>query len=112
MPAKAHKPPKVGKTHTSPASRRTPWPIIVGSAMVLLLVLGIVFVIRPSAPADTSTNTTPAADAPRLVVDRQQIDFGQVPLDIPVKATFQLSNVGGQPLQIVSQPIVEVKQGC
>ena len=42
----------------------------------------------------------------------QQIDFGKVPLDIPVKATFKLSNVGDQPLQILGQPIVEVKQGC
>lgn len=112
MPAKAHKPTKIGKSHTSPASRRTPWPMFVGGAAVLLLVLGILFVMRPSAPVGTSTNATLAVDAPRLVVDRQQIDFGQVPLDIPVKATFQLSNVGGQPLQIVSQPVVEVKQGC
>lgn len=112
MPAKAHKPPKIGKNHTSPPARRTPWPMFVGGAAVLLLVLGIVLVMRPSAPAANTTNATPAADAPRLVVDRQQIDFGQVPLDIPVKATFQLSNAGGQPLQIVSQPVVEVRQGC
>jgi len=46
-------------------------------------------------------------------VDRQQIDFGKVPLDKPVKATFMLSNVGDQPLQILGeQPVVEVKQGC
>jgi len=45
-------------------------------------------------------------------VDRQQIDFGKLPLDKTVKATFQVSNVGDQPLQIVSEPVVEVKQGC
>jgi hypothetical protein len=49
---------------------------------------------------------------PRLAVDQKQMDFGKVPLDIPLKATFKLSNVGDQPLQILNQPVVEVKQGC
>jgi hypothetical protein len=35
-----------------------------------------------------------------------------VPLDVPVKATFRLSNVGDRPLSILNQPVVEVKQGC
>ncbi len=52
------------------------------------------------------------AGRPSLVADRQQIDFGKVPLDIPVKATFKLTNVGDQPLQVLNQPVVEVKQGC
>ena len=39
-------------------------------------------------------------------------DFGRVPLDIPVRATFTLSNDGDQPLQILNQPVVEVKEGC
>lgn len=112
MPAKAHKPPKIGKNHAAPVPQRTPWLLIAGGAAVLLVLLGLVFVLRPSAPAATSSGATPSGDAPRLAVDRQQIDFGQVPLDIPVRATFTLSNEGGQPLQIVSQPIVEVKQGC
>ncbi|MBM4458724.1 MAG: DUF1573 domain-containing protein [Chloroflexi bacterium] len=49
---------------------------------------------------------------PRLAVDQKTMDFGKVPLDIPVKATFKLTNVGDQPLQILNKPIVEVRQGC
>ncbi len=114
MPAKANKPHKIGKTHTSPAAsqQRTPWGLIAGGAAVLLIMLGLVLMLRPSSPAATSTSGTPSGDAPRLVVDQRQIDFGKVPLDIPVRATFTLRNGGGQPLQIVSQPVVEVKQGC
>ncbi len=49
---------------------------------------------------------------PRLAVDRTRIDFGKVPLDVPVRATFRLSNIGDRPLKLLNQPVVEVKQGC
>ncbi len=74
------------------------------------------------APAPTAAAFNPRSAAtgspaqvtgqPKLAVDREQIDFGKVPLDKTVKATFKLTNVGDQPLQILSQPVVEVKQGC
>jgi YVTN family beta-propeller protein len=36
----------------------------------------------------------------------------KVPLDKPVRAEFELSNVGDQALELAGIPIVEVKEGC
>ena len=112
MPQKANQLPKHGKTTAAPSPRRKLLPFFVVGAAVLLIVLGLVFLRRPGEPASTSDLPTLATNMPRLAVDQKQIDFGKVPLDIPVKATFKLSNVGDQPLQILGQPMIEVKQGC
>lgn len=52
------------------------------------------------------------AGQPNLVVDRERLDFGKVPVEQLVKAEFELSNTGDQPLQILGAPQVEVREGC
>jgi hypothetical protein len=114
MPRKANQLPKGGKVNTLPPRRsrlplRLAAPIVAGGALLIIVV-----VLLATSGRGSSRTGSPAqvAGRPALAVDRQKIDFGKVPLDIPVKATFQLSNAGDQPLQILSQPVVEVKQGC
>jgi hypothetical protein len=50
--------------------------------------------------------------APSLKVDRETIDFGDVRYERPVGASFQLTNVGDQPLKFSKTPNVEVIEGC
>ncbi len=107
--------PKGSKAAAAPPARRSVLPLVAAAAALLLVVLGLVLLVRPGAPAAPTAGPvgpTLAANAPRLAVDRTLIDFGKVPLDVPVKATFKLSNVGDRPLQILNQPVVEVKAGC
>ena len=49
---------------------------------------------------------------PRLKVDRQAIDLGDIPLGQVVEVAFVLTNVGDQPLQLTEAPYVEVVEGC
>jgi hypothetical protein len=112
MPQKANQLPKHGIAKAAPSSRRKLLPLFVVGAAVLLIVLGLALVRRAGESASTSDIPTLETNMPRLAVDQKSIDFGKVPLDIPVKATFKLSNVGDQPLQILGQPVVAVKQGC
>jgi hypothetical protein len=49
---------------------------------------------------------------PRLKVDREAIDFGDVRLGQTVEAAFVLTNVGDQPLHLAQAPYVEVVEGC
>lgn len=49
---------------------------------------------------------------PRLKVDREAIDFGDVRLGQTVEAAFLLTNVGDQTLQLTLAPYVEVVEGC
>jgi hypothetical protein len=50
--------------------------------------------------------------APRLKVDREVIDFGDVRLGEWVQADFRLTNVGDQPLRFGEPPYVELVEGC
>ncbi len=53
-----------------------------------------------------------AKSGPRLTVDREQIDFGRVPLDKSVKAEFRITNTGDTPLTLDASAPVQVLKGC
>lgn len=111
MSTKANQLPKGRKVKTLPPKRRS-LPLYVAGGALLVIVIGVVLLSNLGRGASGTGSPAQVSGRPKLAVDREQIDFGKVPLDVPVKATFKLSNVGDQPLQIVSQPVVEVKQGC
>jgi len=92
-----------------PQPRRRRW-LLPGVLSVSLLVGLTAWLLWP--------NRSPLADAPtyeggpRLLVDRQEIDFGQVRFDKFVQARFRLKNVGDRALQIATGPRVEAVEGC
>jgi hypothetical protein len=65
----------------------------------------------------TSSSSGPAAPvevtgAPKLAVDQAVIDEGYQKFDTPVRTAFRLRNIGDQPLQILSEPQVQLVEGC
>jgi hypothetical protein len=50
--------------------------------------------------------------APRLVVDRTEIDLGDLPFDQLATAVFTLTNAGNGVLNIIEEPPVEIVKGC
>lgn len=111
MSTKAKQVTQGGKVKTPPP-KRSRLPLYVAGGALLVMVIGVVLLSNLGRGTPGTGNPAQVSGQPKLAVDRDQVDFGKVPLDVPVKATFKLSNVGDQPLQIVSQPVVEVKQGC
>jgi len=89
---------------------RSPWPFVaMGVGALLIIVVGFL--------AWNGSNSKPSAapqvtGGPKLNVDRDSIDFGKLPLDIPVRAEFKLKNIGDQPLAIKGEPRVELVKGC
>jgi hypothetical protein len=49
---------------------------------------------------------------PRLVVDKELVDFGTVRFNKMVNARFLLRNVGDQPLKLAVDQRVEAIEGC
>lgn len=49
---------------------------------------------------------------PRLGVDRNTVDIGDIPYDWPMHEKFVLFNYGDQPLQLDGVPLVRVLEGC
>jgi hypothetical protein len=89
---------------------KSPWPFVVIAVGAVFIVVGFL-AWRGSRPPQTTPSPGSTGGA-RLSVDRATIDFGKVPLDVPVKATFKLQNVGDQPLTLKGEPRVELVQGC
>jgi hypothetical protein len=49
---------------------------------------------------------------PRIAVDQDLIDFGDVPFRKFVEASFRVRNVGDQPLALPAAPPLDVLEGC
>ena len=84
------------------------WPILVALGGMLLIVLAF-FGLR-----DKPTPKTPleVSGSPSLKVDKEKVDLGNVKLGQTVQVSFQLTNVGDQPLRFSKQPYIEVMEGC
>ncbi len=74
-----------------------------------LLGLGLFAVLRDGSG---STYVPEVTGAPRLEVDREKLDLGDVRLGREVTASFTLANVGDQPLRFTREPYVKVAAGC
>jgi hypothetical protein len=60
-----------------------------------------------------SANFTPEVEgAPSVSVSQDRLDYGEVKIDTPVEAVFQVRNVGDQPLTILGEPQLELVEGC
>lgn len=98
-----------GTKRGSSRQGKSPVPFYLLGVALLLIIVGGFVLLRGTA---TPSKSIEVDGKPKLAVDRAQIDFGKVPLDKPVRAEFELSNVGNQPLELVGIPQVVVKEGC
>jgi hypothetical protein len=46
------------------------------------------------------------------MVDRSEVDLGDLPFNAPAKTVFTLTNTGDGVLRIIEEPPVEVLKGC
>lgn len=54
----------------------------------------------------------PHDGAPRLVVDKEVVDFGAVPYRKMIEAKFEIMNGGKEVLEFTEAPYIEVVKGC
>jgi hypothetical protein len=89
--------------------RRNLTPLWVSLAgLVLLLVAGLALrsVSSPSKP-DIEVQGNP-----KIKVDQQTIDHGEVKLGITISDVIRVTNVGDQTLRFSEAPYIEVLEGC
>jgi len=92
----------------APPARQRSWLLWAGLAVVAVLaVVGLLaWQNRGSAGGAAASGT------PNLEVAQTRIDFGNVPVNKMVKASFKLSNTGDGPLQLSVPAVPEVVEGC
>jgi len=84
-----------------------PWIAVLGGLVLILVAVMLVF----KRPADT-TDPVEVAGVPRLVADKELVDFGDVKLNTTVRADFTLTNTGDGTLLFTEIPYIELKDGC
>lgn len=97
------------KPKQNPRGRGGPLFVIAGGVLVLGVALVLVWQNLGGAQSGAPIEVQ---GAPRLKVDREVVDFGDVQLGEWVTAEFQLTNVGDQPLRFSERPYVELVEGC
>jgi hypothetical protein len=88
-----------------------PLALIFGGSLLLIAIVAFVLIGRGTGSA-IPADFQPQAEGPRISVDREMIDFGKRPLNIPVEATFRVRNVGSKDLHILNTPQMRVVEGC
>lgn len=91
-------------TRPSPGSSRW-WPWAVLGVVVVVAGAGLGVWWSWQAPSA-------AGGPPRLVVDRDTVDFGYVRFGAPAHAVFTVSNTGTGPLVLREKPEVILAKGC
>ena len=81
------------------------WLALAGLALLLAALWAIQGRTQPNANIEVS-------GAPRLKVETEKIDRGNIKMGTPVRDDIRVTNVGDQPLRFTEPPYVEVKEGC
>ena len=84
-------------------------------ALVIVVPLALVAVLATAAceeePPAASTPVPGGAAGAKIAVDKETVDFGQVPLDKEVRTTFNVKNVGTDTLTLRDVRVRTV-EGC
>jgi hypothetical protein len=74
--------------------------------------LGGVLVVGMAAVWWVAGGPNAWGEKPRLVVDRDAVDLGDLPFDTPAHVVFTLTNSGEGTLTLAGAPRVEAVKGC
>jgi hypothetical protein len=90
--------------------RRARGLMIAALAIAALVVVALSSTAREQSPtADVVIDTT---GTPVLQLDTDFVDFGDVPFNQMVEASFEVTNAGDATLVFAEKPFVELKDGC
>lgn len=105
---------KKDEKRTIPASKNGSWLwfglITIGA--ILFTVVGFTLVRNGRTATGAEAPTATQGGTPRVAVDTAEIDYGEVKMNTPIQAVFNVSNTGDAPLTILERPQVELLEGC
>ena len=83
----------------------------------IAIVSSMVWLAQRNPPAPTQTlspqnDAAPRATGPRISVDQELFDYGDVTFNTPIETVVRVTNVGDQVLALERTPAVELVEGC
>lgn len=95
------------KPYPEPQRSRLPlWLALAGLGLVLIAGWAI-----RSNNAQLKANVE-VKGAPRLKVEKDIIDHGDIKLGNQIRDDIRVTNIGDQPLRFIEAPYIEVREGC
>jgi hypothetical protein len=95
-----------------PKRSRLPIWLALAAGLGLLLLGGWSIWNNNNAQTQANQANIQVKGAPRLKVEQDVIDHGDLKLGNQVRDDVRVTNIGDQPLRFTQAPIVEVKEGC
>ena len=95
----------------TPTTKRPRRKRVLLSALLVVSVIGGV-ALGVNRTSMSMMTARPHDGAPRLVVDKEVIDFGAVPYRKMIEAKFEITNGGKEVLEFTEVPYIEVVKGC
>lgn len=106
--SKTHKPPQpISPSAPRPGRNMWLWVGLVAVGAMLLTIATLT--LRKDSPDNAATEFQ---GGPRVAVNQDKFDYGDVKVNTPIETMFRVRNTGDQPLQIAGNPKVELVQGC
>ena len=97
----------VAARRTAARPRAIPYVALGGAAIIVGALLLLASCGAPAAQAPVEVT-----GAPSLKADKEKVDLGNVRLGEWVNVSFEIANVGDQPLVFTEEPFVQVVEGC
>src|SRR5262245_45888553 len=95
------------KRRPTPKNRSLVSVIFVGFGVI---VAGVTLLLL--SRGQQSTYEPMIKGSPRLEVDQEEVNYGNVRFETPVESVFRVTNVGDQPLKLLGEPVIELLEGC
>jgi len=92
--------------------KRKSQPIPARPSRMRWVVVGAVLVVGIGAGWWMLEGRDAWGERPRLIVDREVVDLGDLPFDAPARVVFTLTNAGPGILKLAGVPRVEAVKGC
>jgi hypothetical protein len=108
-----HRKHRKGTVHKTSTPKIQPvWLAIIAVAAIGGILLLIVSLVKGSGGGTDPNFKAEVAGAPRIAVEQDRIDHGNVKLGTTIESDFKIRNVGDKDLVILGEPRVEVVEGC
>lgn len=106
-------------TTPPPRQRRSRWLTLALIAVAAVAAIGVgIWLVQRSQPASLTTGAAPGGaasspvDGPRLALDQDLFDYGDVKLNTTIETEINVTNIGDEVLALAENPRVELVEGC
>lgn len=114
---------KRGATPPKPQPKQATRPVWLAAALLALAGIALVSALiwlaqrndlssAQTSPAQPASGDPTVVNGPRISIDQDRFDYGDVKLGATIETAVLVKNIGDHVLELDPDPVVEVIEGC